>query len=762
VEKDISPGRPPRASLRGSGEETVITGAPGKRETVHTYGWYLRKFIADTKAAGALPIVLSMVPRNDWKDAKVIRVTDSYGKWAAEAARQGGAKFIDLNRIVADRYDQLGATKVKAFFPDEHTHTNREGAKFNAECVAQGIREAKDCPLSATLRPPGQARVMENFGRGVVAIHQSDGHVFVSWRLLATDPDGVAFNVYRAVGADAPVRLNDAPLTRQTCFTDAAPQLARESAYFVRPVIDGAEGREKGVFRLPAHSPARPYLSVPLKTPPGYTPNDASVGDLDGDGEYEIVLHQAGRSHDNSQPGVTDPPILQAYKLDGTLLWTIHLGKNIREGAHYTQFIVYDLDGDGRAEVACKTADGTVDGQGKVIGDAKADYRNADGYVLSGPEFLTIFDGRTGAALATTGYIPPRHPGNPLHPTADELKEEWGDGYGNRCDRFLACVAYLDGMRPSLVMCRGYYTRTALAAWNWRDGRLSPVWTFDSSEGPGENRKFAGQGNHNLSVADVDGDGRDEIVYGGMCIDDNGRGLYSTGLGHGDALHVTDLDPGRPGLEVFRIQERFDDAGAHMFDAKTGRILWKKPSLAKGLDGEGPARGLAADIDPSHEGAECWVLGAGITGLFDCKGNVISDKAPPTCNFAVWWDGDLLRELLDKNWIAKWNPRTKALDTLLTAEGCASNNGTKATPCLSADILGDWREEVVWRSADNQELRIYTTTIPTNYRLPSLMQDPQYRLGVAWQNVGYNQPPHPGYYLGEGMAKPPRRQIAAP
>ncbi|MGH9831426.1 MAG: rhamnogalacturonan lyase [Blastocatellia bacterium] len=597
-----------------------------------------------------------------------------------------------------------------------------------------------------------ELRQMERLGRGVVAVNQGDGKVFVGWRLLGNDPDAIAFNVYRAAESGKPVKLNDKPITEATSFIDAKADRTKSNSYFVRPVLNAREQPASASFKLPANSPARQYLSISLQTPPGYSPNDASVGDLDGDGEYEIVLHQAGRGRDNSQAGMTDEPILEAYKLDGTMLWRINLGKNIREGAHYTQFMVYDLDGDGRAEVACKTADGTVDGKGKVIGDAKADWRNERGFILSGPEYLTIFDGLTGAALATTDYVLPRGGDG----------SGWGDNRGNRVDRFLAAIAYLDGKRPSLVMCRGYYTRAALAAWNWRDGKLTRIWTFDSDDGTPGNEAYRGQGNHNLSVGDVDGDGKDEIVYGACVIDDNGRGLYSTRLGHGDAMHLSDLDPARPGLEVFNIQERFDDAGANFRDAKTGEILWKKPSIKAGADGEGPGRGLALDIDPRHKGFECWVRGAQITGLFNAKGEKISEATPRSCNFGVWWDGDLLRELLDRNVISKWNWTDGSETTLLTAEGCTSNNGTKATPALSADILGDWREEVIWRTTDNKELRIYTTTIPTKHRFYTLMHDPQYRLSVAWQNVAYNQPPHTSFYLGEGMAKPPRPSITAP
>jgi rhamnogalacturonan endolyase len=616
------------------------------------------------------------------------------------------------------------------------------------------------CLAVALLSVPSGLRAqrqMEALGRGVAAVPAGEGRVFVSWRLLGNDPEGIAFNLYRSVGSAAPVRLNSAPLAGPTSFTDTTATRGAEVRYTVRPVVQGREGTVSAAFRL---DPTRPYLSVPLQTPAGYTPNDASVGDLDGDGEYEIVLHQTGRARDNSQKGLTDPPILEAYRLDGTLLWRIDLGRNIREGAHYTQFMVYDLDGDGRAEVACKTADGSVDGTGKVIGDSTADWRNADGYILAGPEYLTVFDGRTGAALATTAFIPPRHPTS-LHPTTEELKEIWGDGYGNRMDRFLAGIAYLDGRSPSLIMSRGYYTRAVVTAWNWRGGKLSKLWTFDSDDGTPGNEAYRGQGNHNLSIADVDGDGRDEIVYGAATIDDDGKGLYSTGLGHGDILHVSDLDPDRPGLEVFDIQERFDDAGANFRDARTGEVLWKKASVKAGGDGEGPGRGNSFNVDPRYRGSESWVAGANVTGMWNAKGEEIAAQAPRSVNFAVWWDGDLQRELLDRTTIYKWNWHTAALDTILSPAGVASNNGTKATPTLSGDLFGDWREEVIWRSTDGRELRIYTTTIPTTHRLTTLMHDPVYRLGIAWQNVAYNQPPHTSFYMGDDMRAPPRPFAAA-
>lgn len=601
-------------------------------------------------------------------------------------------------------------------------------------------------------------RNMEHLDRGVVAVRNEKGEVFVSWRLLGTEAATTAFNVYRSAGIGAvSSRLNKRPITSVTHYIDNTASQDATHIYMVKPVVNGKE-QVGGSFTLKAGN--TPYISIPLQTPEKYSPNDGSVGDLDGDGEYEIILHQAGAGRDNSQAGITDPPIFQAYKLDGTLLWTINLGKNIREGAHYTQFMVYDLDGDGRAEVAMKTADGSIDAAGTVIGDSTKDWRNERGYILSGPEYLSVFDGLTGKVLSTVDFIPPRHA--KLNPTTDELKQLWGDGYGNRMDRFLGAVAYLDGKTPSLIMTRGYYTRSVLAAWKFENGKLSRQWVFDSHDpSQPQNRAYAGQGNHNLSIADVDNDGKDEIVFGAMVIDDNGKGLYSTGLGHGDALHVSDLDPTRPGLEVFDIQERFDDAGAHLRDARTGENLWKKASVKAGDDGEGPGRGLALDIDPRYPGFECWVFGAGIRGLFDAKGNLITEKTPPSCNMGIYWDGDVLSELLDGTRIDKWMYDSSTVSRLLDAGkfNCVKNNGTKSNPVLSADILGDWREEVIYRTADNKELRIFTTSIPTTHKFYTLMHDPQYRLSIAWQNVAYNQPPHAGFYIGEGMKNPPKPNI---
>lgn len=623
----------------------------------------------------------------------------------------------------------------------------RPGA-FQAHCIVSlGLTALSAAlPSRLTAAGPHASWMFEPLGRGLVAIRENGHTVFLSWRLLRSDPSDVAFTIHRRTSEQTAVRLTTQPISGATWYRDTHAPVDHRFLYEVHPLTRRASNLPLGRVIVPAAVPARPYLRVPVQTPQGYAPNDGSVGDLDGDGEYELVLHQAGRGRDNAQPGDTDPPILQAYEFDGTLLWTIHLGRNIREGAHYVPFIVYDLDGDGRAEVACRTADGTRDGVGRHIGDPNADWRSRTGRtfgkILRGPEYLTVFDGRTGAALASTRYLPPRHPETD-QPTPEQMQAVWGDGYGNRMDRFLACVAYLDGHRPSLVMCRGYYARSVLVAWNWRHGRLHPLWTFDSDNASPDYRAYRGQGNHNLAVADVDQDGRDEIIYGACTIDDDGRGLYTTGLGHGDALHVSDIDPDRPGLEVFGIHERpAHPHGMELHDAATGEILWSRPS-------PDVARGLAADIDPRHRGDECWAAGQGLEGLVDCRGRRISHGKPHSCNFALWWDGDRLRELLDRNRITRWNWHTGVEEPLLEDPACVANNGSKATPVLCADILGDWREEVIWRTRDNRELRIYVSTLPTPHRFVTLMHDRVYRLSAASQNVGYNQPTQPGFYLGE-------------
>ncbi|MGR6914438.1 rhamnogalacturonan lyase [[Actinomadura] parvosata] len=583
----------------------------------------------------------------------------------------------------------------------------------------------------AQAAPP--TKQMEDLDRGVISVRSGSGNL-VSWRLLGTDPDGVAFNLYRGSTRIA------SNLTASTNYLDNGA--AADASYTVRAVVNGVEQ---------AASPASlrftggTYLDVPIQPPSGgttpdgvaytYSANDASVGDLDGDGQYEIVLKwDPSNAKDNSQSGYTGNVYVDAYRLNGTRLWRIDLGRNIRAGAHYTQFQVYDYDGDGRAEVAMKTADGTRDGAGTVIGSSGADYRNSSGYVLSGPEYLTMFNGLTGAAMSTVSYDPPRG-----------TVSSWGDSYGNRVDRFLAGTAYLDGERPSLIMARGYYTRSVIAAWDFRNGTLTKRWTFDSNAAGSQ---YAGQGSHSLSVGDIDQDGRDEIAYGAMAVNDNGAGMWSTRTGHGDAQHLGDFDPARAGLEYFKVSESTSQPGSLYIDPRTGTILW---STASGSDN---GRGVAGDISTVRVASEFW--SASDTTLRSVTGNS-AGREPSSVNFLIWWDGDPVRELLDQTRIDKYG--TDADTRLLTASGVHSNNGTKATPSLSADLFGDWREEVVWPTSDNRALRVYSTTTPTDRRIWTLMHDPLYRVSVAWQNTAYNQPPHTGFFLGDRMPTPPRPDI---
>ena len=635
--------------------------------------------------------------------------------------------------------------------------------------------------------------LMEKLGRGLVAVRTTPTEIYLSWRLLANDRDGIAFNLYRSADEGAPQRLNTEPIALTTDFVDgAAPMDVASYTYFVRSVIDGAEQEPSAPFTLSAVDPPRPYLRVALQRPEGgveggssftYNANDASVADLNGDGEYEIVVKwEPSNPRDSSQDGFTGPNIFDAYELDGTLLWRIHLGINLRAGPHHVQFLVYDLDGDGRAEFVTKTAPGTKDGLGNFVADPSkffgeypalvdhaADYRNTAGRPLTGPEFVTIFDGRTGEELASTRFFPERHPDTDF-PTGAQLFSIWGDSFGNRVERLYAAVAYLDGHRPSLVWGRGYAKgqqghpgRIALGAWNWRDGQLTELWTFDSRGHASENA-ITGQGAHSLSIADLTGDGRHDVVYGQLWLAADGE-LLRTGWGHGDALHVSNMDPDRPGQHVFQPHESASQYGPNALsfdDGRSRQLIW-------GVTATGDiGRGVAADVDPRFRGYEMW--GSGTTGgLYNAqlsrasesgpRGVQVSPRKPSSINHVVWWTGDLLRELLDGITISKWNWETETTGVLLTPTAVASNNGTKANPSLQADIVGDWREEVVWRESNSAELRIYTTTMPAAQRLYTLMHDHQYRVAIAWQNVGYNQPPHPSFYLGDGMAPQVRPNV---
>ena len=656
---------------------------------------------------------------------------------------------------------------------------------------------------------------MEHLDRGVVALPAQGQGIFVSWRMLGTDSKDVCFDVER----DGKVIASHIKATNYTDQDGKAAHTYQIVTYQEMPKADGIAPREVSQKVKPWTDL---YKSLPIDRPKGgttpdgrsytYTPNDCSVGDVDGDGEYEIILKwDPSNSHDNSHNGYTGDVIFDCYKLSGKKLWRINLGKNIRAGAHYTQFLVYDFDGDGKAEMICKTSAGSVDGKGKFVSQAatdadilsidnKADYRNEAGRILTGPELLTVFEGMTGKAIHTVWYNPNRSfgvgrqvaKGESLKDGFPAYSSVWGDkgNYGNRGERYLAGVAFLDGKDhlPSAVMCRGYYTRSYLWAVDFDGKQLKTKWLHASTT---SGTAYA-QGAHSLAVGDVDGDGCDEITYGSAAINNDGTLLYSTGLGHGDAQHLGDLDPDRPGLEYFMVHEEYP-YGSDLRDAKTGEILYRT------LDRDDTGRGLAADIDANHRGYEMW--SSDNPEVRDCKGNVIVEakdawkkrsgekkkkQAPqqgdwnsnekttfravspmPAMNFRIYWDGDLQDELLANGraphfppYIQKWNGKEAVALPLSNGKQLfemghsVSCNWTKATPNLQADLFGDWREEVIyWDESDASHLNIFTTNIPTDYRVPTLMHDHIYRMGVAWQNVGYNQPPHLGYYLPDKAEK---------
>lgn len=583
-------------------------------------------------------------------------------------------------------------------------------------------------------------RQMENLSRGLVSANVGKG-MLVSWRLLGTDAPNTEFNLYRDGTKIATIDGKGA-----TNYLDASGSAA--SKYSVAAVVGGKEGEKSGlsfVFDKTASSDGKsfPYKTLKLdrpgdmKMPDGsncsYTPNDMSTADLDGDGELELVLKwDPSNQKDNSQSGYTGNVYIDAYKMDGKRMWRIDLGRNIRAGAHYTQFMVYDLDGDGVAEVAMKTSDGTVDGTGKVIGDKNKDYRTKTGTIMSGNEFLTVFSGKNGAEITTINYEPGRG-----------ITKNWGDNYGNRSERMLAAIAYLDGVHPSLIMVRGYYTNAYVVAYDFDGKKLKQRWYHKSEKG---GQGLHGQGNHNISVGDINGDGKDEIVFGAAALKSDGTVLYRTGLGHGDAMHLSDLDPDVAGLELWDVHEEGNAKYGDELRAPDGKIIWGTPG-----NGKDNGRGLAADIDADNRGFEMW---SSISdGVKNVKGKKISGSKP-SVNFRIYFDGDLQDELFDGA-IDKWDTKGKKANRYFTygnVNKSTTNNGTKKNPCLVADLFGDWREELVLRSGgDAATVTIFGTPVKTDYRVYTLMHDPHYRVSIAWQNVAYNQPPHLGYYLPDAV-----------
>ncbi len=620
---------------------------------------------------------------------------------------------------------------------------------------------------------------MEALGRGVVALPQKTG-IFVSWRLLGTDDARTTFDVLR----DGELIAKGLTVSN---YADEAGTTA--SKYQVVCRVNG-----KVVETSQEVTPwAQAYMTLPLDRPATgalggeYTPNDCSAGDVDGDGEYEIfVKWDPSNSKDNSQSDKTDNVYLDCYKLNGTKLWRIDLGVNIRAGAHYTQFMVYDFDGDGWAELICKTAPGSKDGAGNYVNQAATDeaIKNADntkdwrtsaGRINGGQEYLTVFNGRTGAAIHTIAYFPNRNAKAELSEAEGSFnwddrsgKKDRGD-YGNRGERYLAAVAYLGGAdaRPSGIFCRGYYTYAYVWAVDFDGSQLKHRWLHrsdtkttytvvdkdmkesakitapaaTSSDGSGS-RTMYGNGNHNLSVGDVDGDGRDEIIWGSAALDDDGKLLYATGFGHGDAIHLSKMDPDRSGMQVFQVHEEKGTYSWDLHDAATGEIIFKGGSA-----GKDNGRGLAADVIPNSRGFEFWSSDERSQRSVQ-TGKVVNDKNT-SVNFRMYWDGTCYDQTLDGNILDAWNGKTWNRLMSFNSYGSSSTcNGTKKTPNLQADLFGDWREELIlWDSSNSATLNIFTTNIPTDYRVPTLMHDHTYRMGVAWQNTAYNQPPHLGFYL---------------
>ncbi len=602
---------------------------------------------------------------------------------------------------------------------------------------AEEVAVSTPTPVPTLYEEKRFTRQAEDLDRGLVAITTSEG-VFLSWRVLGTDEEGEGFAIYRNG------EMIKSAVTGATNYIDADGKAGdKYTVSFLTPkssvTANSVSGETVAV--------GTPYLEIPLNKPAtdtlrngetaDYTPNDASVGDVDGDGEYEIILKwDPNNSHDNAHNGITGRVYIDCYELDGTFRWRINLGENIRAGAHYTQFMVYDFDGDGKAEMICKTSDGSVDGKGNVIGDETKVYLNmTTGRIMRGNEYLTLFDGETGEALDTI----------PFEPARGSISS-WGDDYANRSERYLATVAYLNGVTPSCIMSRGYYARTAIAAYNVVDKKLEMLWKFDTNdEGNGS---YTGQGNHNLAVADVDGDGYDEICFGQLTIDQDGTALSCTGLGHGDAMHVGDLVPDRQGIEAWGCLEA--TFGGVLWDPLDATIIYRVN--ANGDTGRGAA-GNFFKGNRSYEFAT-----SASSDIYDYEGNVLGTwPKGVSVNYAVYWDADLEHEIGDGTRVYSVEG-----DVLLDAKDCVRINGTKANTCLTADILGDWREEIMLPTGDGQKLRIYVSTDLTDVRLFTLMHDVQYRCQVASQNTAYNQGALTSFFLGTGFDLPGNPDIYTP